>query len=76
MDNDIFLELDTMSLNVEIEKENIGCLYTALVEAKENVCNYAMMMSGIIIRLGKISDKLSELATAYAKERNGKTLSG
>ena len=76
MDNDIFLELDTMSLNVGIEKENINCLYIALVEAKENVGNYAMMMSGIIIRLAEISNKLSELATAYAKERNSKTLSG
>lgn len=55
------MEIDDIENLIDIERENVCCLHSALIEAKEDPENYSMMMSGIVIRLGAIRDRLRAL---------------
>lgn len=58
----LLMEIDDIESLVDIERENVCCLHSALVEAKDDPENYGMMMSGIVIRLGNIRDRLNTLS--------------
>lgn len=61
-DINILREIDDLETLVDIERENVHCLYIALIDAEDEPKNYDMMMSGIVIRLGNIQDRLNALS--------------
>lgn len=65
----ILMEINDLEMLVGIEKENIHCLYTALIEAEDEPKNYGAMMSGIVIRLVDIQDRLNTLFDVVKAEK-------
>ncbi len=61
-DMNVLVEIDDIETLVNIERENVHCLYAALIEAEDEPENYGTMMSGIVIRLGNIQDRLNALS--------------
>lgn len=58
----LLMEIDDIESLVDIERENVCCLHSALVDAEDEPKNYGMMMAGIVIRLGNIQDRLNTLS--------------
>ena len=65
----VLMEIDDIETLVNIERENVHCLYTALIEAEDEPKNFGMMISGIVIRLGNIQDRLNALSNV-AEEKS------
>lgn len=61
-DINILGEMGELGILIDIERENVHCLYTALINSEETPKNYGMMMTGIITRLGGIQDRLNVLS--------------